>query len=710
MRKNQDYPAAIFRLRLSYARTMSLLRSEYSDTPAGYQDEESRYADQVRIEEAEREYFFMEGGEIKTLPVPADTFVGRRGELDELQLQFRKGHRILLIYGMGGIGKTALAAAFAAVAGRISPGCEKEHIQKSYDAVLYLPAGDGLQQAIVDDSVLSVSGMSYSIKKYRSGKKYFRAKLSALARMMGREKTLLIIDDIKKVLLKELIPVLSLDCDILMTSRLTVKKFGQLPEDLVPYPISLREMTEDDSKAMALSLLPDITPEKMLEYQCVYRQFQGHTLTLKLWLTAGGNLPAAGTGRIFPDFGNNIRNDLKRLLMKLSLLPPEGVELTWAGKMCAASAEQFGELSERSLIRLTSGDAARISMHPLIAENIRKNMGPDMKKCRNLIENIARDVGNAWNLPRAEMIKRLPAVKSVLKYLRETPAWLSAELDKIYTYLWVMEDYISSERGYLKLFQAIRDHYGEDSQNTGWTALRVAAVYHNSLRFDEAERWYRSGLGILRRCAPENADYWWQRVEACGKCMRGPLFRGEKENVLELIREADDLCRQAPEEARSDRFLLTEAYHSRRSAGIYLNFGHRETAERCRQKMHLQMDRYFSNCGEDGPKILDIRETDMEFELAAGNLPAALHLLEENLADYILYRGPCHEDTLHCMEKLADVLLMLADQKKNSSPEDSAGRIKRAKQLYCHAAAGIRGNYPFEAKWLRSIEERIQKL
>ena len=88
--------------------------------------------------------------------------------------------------------------------------------------------------------------------------------------------------------------------------------------------------------------------------------------------------------------------------------------------------------------------------------------------------------------------------------------------------------------------------------------------------------------------------------------------------------------------------------------------------------MHRQMDLYFSHCGADGPKILDIRETDMEFELAAGNLPEALRLLESNLADYAVYRGPAHEDTLHCMLKLADTLLSLAEHKKNASPENHA--------------------------------------
>ena len=697
MRRDRDHPESLSRMRLAYVQAMSRLRSEYVDTPAGYHDEEARSADQSRIEEAEQECFFMEGGVLRTPDIPADTFVGRNRELGEIHSRMRQGHRIILISGMGGIGKTALAAAYAA---------RTEGAQDGYDAVLWLPAGDGLQQAVTGDAVLSVSGMSYSQRKYRSVKRYFHAKLAALARMMSKRRTLLIIDDIRKVRLQEMIPVLNLDCDILITSRLTAKNFGQLPNGLMPYQIALHGLTEEESETLAASLLPDITPGRMLEYGSVYRKLQGHTLALKLWLTSGGILSGTKAREIVGTPGNDLKIESRRLLVNLSLLPQEGVELSWAEKMCSAPAEQFRELAERSLLQVTSGDTERVSMHPLIAENIRKNMNPDMKKCRRFVENIASDVGNAWNLPREDMIKRLPAVRSVLMYLPETPAWLSDALDRIYTYLWVMEDYALSERCYLKLYKTILAACGENSQNTGWMALRVAAVYHNSLRFDEAERWYDRSLQILRRCVPKNADILWQRVEACGKCMRGPLFRGERKKVLELIREADELLRKPPEDARSDRFLLTEAYHSRRSAGIYLDFGDTEKAERCRRQMHLQMDSYLSRCGMEGLRdaqcCLDIRETDMEFALAAGNLPEAQRLLEENLEGYTLYRGAGHEDTLHCMEKLADVLL--------SFPEHSAERTGRAKDLYCRVAAGIHENYPFDVRWLGRVKEKMKGL
>ena len=128
MRKDRDHPESLSRMRLAYVQAMSRLRSEYVDTPAGYHDEEARSADQSRIEEAEQECFFMEGGVIRTPDIPADTFVGRNRELGEIHSRMRQGHRIILISGMGGIGKTALAGAYAA---------RTEGAQDGYDAVLW---------------------------------------------------------------------------------------------------------------------------------------------------------------------------------------------------------------------------------------------------------------------------------------------------------------------------------------------------------------------------------------------------------------------------------------------------------------------------------------------------------------------------------------------------------------------------------------------
>ena len=463
---------------------------------------------------------------------------------------------------------------------------------------------------------------------------------------------------------------------------------------------------------MAKLIRPDLSEEKQVQYSLCCQKLHGHTLALKLWLNSDGAMPAVGTEGEISFLPQRLERGARQLLKALSVLPPEGVPRIWAEQVCGVGKEISERLAEHSVVQLNAvqDGQQRLSLHPVIAEEVRRTLRPSMKSCRHLLENVANDVGNAWNEPKEEMLQRLPAVHSILTAFPECPAWMAPSLDKLFTYLWVMEDFKRAERGYLRLFASVQHVQGEPSQTVGWMALRVGAVYHNSLRFEEAELWYERGLQNLRACQLRDTDYWWQRMEACGKCTRGPLYRGEVDRVLDLLNEAEAVYRQAPDTARSDRLLLTEAYHSRRRASVCLQQGRMEEAQFYRQRMHKEMELYFSCCGADGPKQLDLRETDIEFEQALGNFDSAIHLLEINLRGYVLYRGPEHEDTLHCMEHLAEILCQKEDRAGAAARSASTGGCHRARELYLQVAVSLRRHYPYESAWLTRVEERIREL
>lgn len=711
----------LYRQRLSYEQTMDRLRDEYADTPAGYHDDSARETARAHIEKVMEECRLLDGGKVVTQAFPRAPFAGRKQQLIEIRDSLQNGSRIFLISGMGGIGKTALMSAFA------------QSQEEAYDQVLFIPAGNSIRKAIVDDTILSISGMCWSERRYTSVRRYYREKISALERFSGSRRLLILLDDLQTLQVRELTTLLRVPADFLITSRLTAQAFSRLPEDLRPAGLWLSEMTGEELKDLAALLKPHLSREKLVQYEACSRRLQGHTLALKLWLLSDGVLPETDTESALTFLDRNIGNNAKQILMALSLLPPEGVPQAWLERICDAKQELSENLAERSLVQLRCGTDSQqwISLHPLIAENVRRILQPDLKKCRHFIENMAEDVGSAWNMPKEAMRSRLPAVQSILTALSERPAWMMIPLDKLFTFLWVMDDFEDAERGYAALFDNVVKAMGEPSQETGWLALRFGAVYHNSLRFEEAERWYERGLCNLRRCRPHTNDYWWQHMEACGKCMRGPLFRGDTNQVQALLMEADAVYRQAPEEARSDRLLLVEAYHMRRRASFSLKLGRLEEAQVYRRKMHEEMDQYFSRCGADGPKLLDLRETDIEFEKALGNYEKAAALLEENLRGFILYRGPDHEDTLHCLEQTADILFLQGQHHRRLTPggdhqqdvlflqeqhtpaseaEKSQDLLRRSRELYLQVAAGLRIHYPFEKEWLKRVEERIRTL
>ncbi len=680
---------------------MDQLREEYADTPPGYQDDLSRERNRTHIERVREECRLMGGGEVTTQPFPEYPFAGRKQELAAVRESLHNNARIILISGIGGIGKTALMTAYA------------RWEEAFYDTVLFLPAGNGVRKAVIDDTILKISGLRWSERRYHSNQHYYREKMKVLNRLTQKRRVLVMVDDLKSVRLRELTALLEMPADFLITSRLTAEAFVRLPESLRPFSLSLKEMSAEEQEELAVLLRPDLSGEKQILYQNFCCRMQGHTLALKQWLVSDGKLPEIDADGRLVFLDQQIGPSARLFLMALSVLPPEGVSRAWAERMCSVKEDITESLAQRSLVQLEGSRQSgmqRVSLHPLIAENVRRILQPDMKKCRHFLENVAADVGNAWNRPREEMLLQLPAVQNILAFFSEYPPWMTSVLDRLFTFLWVMEDFEGAERGYAGLFESVQKTWGEPAQETGWMAVRFGAVYHNSFRFDEAERWYKRGLDNLRRCRRRNKDYWWQRMEACGKCTRAPMFRGETGQVLELLQEAEELYHLAPEEARSDRLLLIEAYHSRRQASFFLKLGRMEAAQNYRNRMHEEMKLYFFRCGIDIPKQLDLRETDIEFERTLGNLRSATELLEENLRGFLVYRGPEHEDTLHCKEQMAEILFLKGQQAESMLTEEAQNCFRQSRELYLQIAAGLHLHYPHEHEWLRRVEERIRNL
>lgn len=162
----------LWQLRLYHEQMMDRLREAYTDTPAGYHDEEARTLAIERIEKSMDECRRMEDSEMTTRRLPDQPFTGRRSELCMIREHLNAGKHAILISGIGGIGKSALMGAFAREAEAVG----------AYDKVLFLPAADGISKAVLDDTVLNISGHMWSSRRYRSHQEYLREKLAALHR------------------------------------------------------------------------------------------------------------------------------------------------------------------------------------------------------------------------------------------------------------------------------------------------------------------------------------------------------------------------------------------------------------------------------------------------------------------------------------------------------------------------------------------------
>ena len=110
-------------------------------------------------------------------------FVGREEELARMRKCLSEA-KILILFGMAGMGKSSLAKEYAS------------RFQRAYDRAVLLPCERGIRDALADDSILPVRGLCY-VPQGKRGELgwYCRKKLNRLREIIT-ERTLLILDNL----------------------------------------------------------------------------------------------------------------------------------------------------------------------------------------------------------------------------------------------------------------------------------------------------------------------------------------------------------------------------------------------------------------------------------------------------------------------------------------------------------------------------------
>ena len=204
-----------------------LLRGKYKDTPPGFRSDEEALREWERFIREKEEYAARNRHRIQaSYCPPEEPFVGREGYLEEIQRRFQEWESPVVLYGIGGIGKTALARAYI-----------RKHRQ-DYDAVLFLSCQD----------------------------------------IAGETRLLLVFDDCNMDRDAKMATVFSLPCHILVTTRMDPSVWGAYKG------IRIRELETDKEWAQFVGAYQDrkLTPEEIkaiLEYR---EQVNGHTLFMMM--------------------------------------------------------------------------------------------------------------------------------------------------------------------------------------------------------------------------------------------------------------------------------------------------------------------------------------------------------------------------------------------------------------------------------------------
>lgn len=509
------------------------LRRRYRDTPAGFVDQDAEREMIEELKEAIERYKISHTYEILSEYRPGDEiFVGREKYLALMEKKMAEGEGLIILYGIGGIGKSALA---------------REYIRRhkaEYDHILLLAYEDNLRKTICNDEHLHISNLYYSQTKYTGMRNYYKEKISVLSQIAENKRLLILIDNMNTMTDRDRKAFFTLPCDILVTTRLCPSVWGDFDGILVE---GMEPGQEYDSFIRAYQAENAMTEEAYEDLVFYSGLIQGHALEMmfKIQGLTGNMQGEAGDAEekfqqyLFERFP--LKNGEKQILRELSVMPAQGIAEEFYLKISGASEENLDRLTGYLLVdRIWQEKEEKeiLSLHPVVAEAARNVFAPDIVSCRRILWGIYDQICDAWQKPFEQNRKIEPYVLNLLQMFPEPVGWMMRPLESMITFLRIQGQYDTALEYALKLMKSVEEYYGNSHQNSGEMALAVAEVYYSMGDFSHAEKWNYRGYKILEDCNPVNAEFYHIFARACGNMSEICRSKGEFENAVRFAEEA----------------------------------------------------------------------------------------------------------------------------------------------------------------------------
>ncbi len=317
---------------------------------------------------------------------------------------------------------------------------------------------------------------------------------------------------------------------------------------------------------------------------------------------------------------------------------------------------------------------------------------PDVNRCAAFLQAFSHYMRLTWFRPREEDRWLADELFFLLKRLPEPTAWYYSIYEGLATALMVWECFSDAERLMRKTYEVVRGYYGEDHQACAYMALRVAAVYHNQMRFSESREWYGLACRLYRKVKPLRADAYVNRAEACEK-MAGVLERdgdytGGHRYVDEAMSAMEEF-RRCAETAHPDLWKLRRSewqYVYLRRARLYFGQGRFDEAQQA-------LDTAYSLFPLDELSRVELNMCQVRLYMVRERWEPALALARRDLETMIRYHGETIKAALSCREQLGDVLA-------------ASGQMSGACEQYIRAADRLREKYPFQTDWIRRLQKK----
>lgn len=642
------------------------LQKKYMGTPPGFQNSAEAGIAKAKWKADVQEYrhtlvYHLESN-VQGMPEP---FVGREDLLHEIEESFRSGKGPVALFGIGGIGKSALAREYI------------RKYEKQYDHILFLNYEKDIQSMIAEGVV--IRNLEYTEEYRKRPRKYFLTKYRVIQEIAKCRKVLMVVDGFNCCRDRDLNVLFEFHGDLLLTTKLHPCIWKKACTGLRVTELSRKEEWNGFIREYQQT---ELSPADKNELRLICRKNKGHTLAMKLQIRSLSGLTEnleneyeAFQQNLFRCF--SLKQREKNAIMYLSIMPHQGIPLGLFRRISDIHENVIHQLINYLLVSKLwdeSREEEILSIHPVIAQAARKEFNPTCSNCYYLIVGFSKYLtGNTaeeksiWEKTWEENKQLEPYIFAVLRAFPEPEAWLADSFDELVEFLCIQRYFRDAEAYSLRIFHAVEKYYGEFHQNTGKAAIRIGNVYCNAREFRLAREWYRKGYEILKNCKPADTLYQYYYAAACGKISWMYLQDGLLDKAYQMQEEAlQNMEEQIVWLKRNNRERYADAricysYAMLNKAKILLQSG------KVKEARNLY-DRLFEEAPSKIKKSFRLNEFQnflIELLLEEGAIEEACCLARETLKRAVIYRGEDFEETLSCRRKLKEL-----EQKKGGGHKD----------------------------------------
>ena len=358
------------------------------------------------------------------LPEVSTCFYGRREELDEIHERFKKGEHVLILQGIGGIGKSELAKQYVV-----------SHAEE-YETVIFAHCVSDLKTLIIDDEELPIVSLVRSnteLEESEEEEEYLERKFKVL-KELENENILIIIDDFNQKEDVNLSALLKLKYKILITSRrdwsnsgysyLTIQSLSDV-EDMKKIFYTYYEKKNIEKEDQLVTEIIQKVKGHTLTIEWLAKQLTDGSVSLdKIWEKLDNRIPDKDSDAM-EQFYDRLKNvfqvgqlseEEKDVLRVMALLPYTGIsreDLITRSKRGSHSGVL--KLMRNSWIEFGEG-MEYIYLHPVIAEVVIRELKPTWKNCSYFIRNVAKDLTDT-KLENRKVDKLFPIAENMIEML-----------------------------------------------------------------------------------------------------------------------------------------------------------------------------------------------------------------------------------------------------------------------------------------------------